>query len=106
MPRPFNERQSWEQERDELPKQIGDLQRQLEATLQINKIRREDLSWRIRRDERRMVELEGRLARPDRVAAGAWAAHWICRHTGRAAAAWPATVFEQRREYVNRKPTH
>jgi hypothetical protein len=57
-----SERQPWIQELGELPSQIVEYQRELDATRVESKERRERLQWQIRRDEKRMVELEARLA--------------------------------------------
>jgi DNA repair exonuclease SbcCD ATPase subunit len=63
MPRPLSERQSLEQELAGLPAQIAQYERDLEATPPENKSRRERFEWQIRRDRKRMAELEARLAR-------------------------------------------
>jgi len=60
MPAPHNERQALE--REELPDQVATYQRELEATPPENKARRERLMWQIRRDQKRMVEIDRRLA--------------------------------------------
>ncbi len=62
MPRPLNERQSLERERAELPSQIAAYQRELDATPPENKARREMREWQIRRVQKRMAEVEARLA--------------------------------------------
>jgi len=49
MPAPTNERQSLERERNELPAQTVNYQRELDATPQENRERRERLQWQIRR---------------------------------------------------------
>jgi peptidoglycan hydrolase CwlO-like protein len=54
MPRPKNERESLEQELDELPAQIAAYQRELDATSIEFKERRERLEWQIRRAEKRI----------------------------------------------------
>jgi hypothetical protein len=61
MPRPLNERQSLERERDELPTQLAGYQKELDATPKENRERRERLEWQIRRVEKRMAEVHGRL---------------------------------------------
>jgi hypothetical protein len=61
MPRPQNERQALEQELEELPTQIAAYRRELDATPLDRKERRENLEWRIRRDERRMADVRARL---------------------------------------------
>ena len=63
MVRPFNEREAWVQERAELPAQIAALQRDLDATPATHTERREGLTWKIRRAEKRIAELDARLAR-------------------------------------------
>ena len=63
MVRPFNDRQAWAQERAELPGQIAAWQRDLGATPAENTARRERLAWNIRRDRKRMAELDARLGR-------------------------------------------
>lgn len=65
MVRPFNEREAWAQERAELPAQMATWQRDLDATHAENTARRERLAWNIRRDQKRMAELDARLARED-----------------------------------------
>jgi hypothetical protein len=62
MVRPFNERDAWAQERAELPAQIAALQRDLDATPIGNTPRRDRLTWTIRRAEKRLTELDARLA--------------------------------------------
>jgi hypothetical protein len=62
MPRPRNERQALEEERDvELPAQVAAYRRDLDATPRENKERREFLEWQIRRVEKRMADVEVRL---------------------------------------------
>jgi hypothetical protein len=62
MPRSRNERQALEQERTELPEQIATYQRELDATPVENRARREMREWQIRRDKKRLAEIEVRLA--------------------------------------------
>jgi hypothetical protein len=62
MPRPLNERQALEQERAELLAQIAAYQRELDATPIQNRGRREMREWQIRRDKKRLAEIEARLA--------------------------------------------
>jgi hypothetical protein len=62
MPRPKSEREQWQDELAELPALIAGHQAELEATRVEDKERRENLQWRIRRDEERIVELKKRLA--------------------------------------------
>ena len=62
MPPPTNERQRLERERAELPGQIAAYQRDLAATPPENRGRREMLEWQIRRDQKRLAKIEGRLA--------------------------------------------
>lgn len=62
MPRPVSERQAWERElREELPALLADHQRELAATPQEHKERRERLEWQIRRVQKSMAELHARL---------------------------------------------
>jgi hypothetical protein len=65
MPRPRSERQAWQQERVEIPALIAALRRELAATPAADTENRERLTWRIRRAEKRMAELDARLARED-----------------------------------------
>ena len=62
MPRPLSERQSLEQERAELPSQIAAYESELGATPPENKARRERLAWQLRRAQKRLAEVEARLA--------------------------------------------
>ena len=63
MPRPMTERQAWERElREELPAQLAKYQEDLAATPPENRERRERLEWQIRRAQKRMAEVEVRLA--------------------------------------------
>ena len=61
MPRPTNERQVLERERDELPAHIVNYQRELDATSAEQTERRERLEWQIRRVQNRMAEVHARL---------------------------------------------
>jgi hypothetical protein len=62
MPAPTNERQSLERElREELPAQLAAYQQEL-AGGHADKVRREWLEWHIRRAQKRMAEVEARLA--------------------------------------------
>ena len=62
MPRPVNERQSLEHElREELPGQLAAYQQELAAGL-ADKTRREFLEWQVRRVQKRMADVEARLA--------------------------------------------
>ena len=62
MPAPTNERQALEREQlDELPAHVTNYQRELDATHQENRERRERLEWQIRRVEKRMAEVHARL---------------------------------------------
>jgi hypothetical protein len=63
MPLPANERQSLERERAELPAHVANYQRELDATPQENRERRERLAWQIRRVKKRMAEVQERLGR-------------------------------------------
>lgn len=65
MPRPRSERQAWQEERVETPALIAALQRELAATAAADMESRERLTWRIRRAEQRLAELDARLARED-----------------------------------------
>lgn len=62
MPHPWNERQALEQERDELVAQIATDQRELAATTDQDRTRREFLVWRIKRAQNRIALIETRLA--------------------------------------------
>jgi len=62
MPRPLNERQSLEQERAELPSQIAAYESELDATPPEHTARRERLVWQLRRAQKRLAEIEARLA--------------------------------------------
>lgn len=61
MPAPTNEHQALERERAELPAHVANYQRELDATPQANRERREGLAWQIRRVEKRMAEVHARL---------------------------------------------
>lgn len=63
MPAPTNERQALERERHELPAHVVNYQRELDATPQENRERRERLAWQIQRVEKRMAEVQERLGR-------------------------------------------
>jgi hypothetical protein len=63
MPAPTNERQVLERERAELPAHVANYQRELDATPQENRERRERLAWQIQRVEKRMAEVQERLGR-------------------------------------------
>jgi uncharacterized lipoprotein YddW (UPF0748 family) len=63
MPVPHSERQALERERAELPDQLATYQRELGTTPPPHKERREWLEWQIRRVQKRMAEVEARLAR-------------------------------------------
>ena len=62
MPAPTNERHALERERDELPTHVANYQRELDATPQKHKERRERREWQIRRARKRMAEIEAKLA--------------------------------------------
>ena len=62
MPAPHNERQALERERAELPEQLAAYRRELDATASEHKVRREKLIWQIRRAQKRIAEIEARLA--------------------------------------------
>ncbi len=70
MPAPHNERQALERERAELQRQISAYQRELDATTVEQQVRRERLAWQIRRDQKRMAEIDARLTGNDRGRAG------------------------------------
>ena len=61
MPAPTNERQALERERDELPAQVANYQRELDATPVEHKERRERIEWQIRRVRKRMAAVHARL---------------------------------------------
>jgi len=63
MPRPLNERQSLEMERDELLGQVAAYRQESENAPVISRGRREWLEWQIRNVQKRMVEIERRLAK-------------------------------------------
>jgi len=63
MPAPTNERQSLARElREELPDQLAGYQQKLVAGL-ADKTRQEWLEWHIRRVQKRMADVEARLAK-------------------------------------------
>ena len=62
MSTPTNERQSLERERAELPRKIAAYESELDATPPEHTARRERLMWQIRRVQKRVVEVEPRLA--------------------------------------------
>jgi len=63
MPRPTNKRQSLEHElREELPALLAAYQQELAGGL-ADKTRREWLEWHIRQVQKRMADLEARLAK-------------------------------------------
>jgi len=59
---PPNERRALERERKELTDQLASIQAELDATAQALKARRERLVWQIRAAQKRMVEVDRRLA--------------------------------------------
>ncbi len=63
MPAPTNERQALERERADLPRRVVAYQAELGATAPGHKARRERLAWQIRRVQKRMAEVEARLAK-------------------------------------------
>ncbi len=63
MPRPRNEREAWTEELAELAEQLASYRRELNAVPPVSRERREGLEWQIRRVEKRMAELEVRLAK-------------------------------------------
>jgi hypothetical protein len=62
MPAPNDERQSLEQERAEIPGQIAAYRQELENG-RPTKVRREQLEWQLREREKRLAEMEARLAK-------------------------------------------
>ncbi len=70
MPAPTNERQALERERAELPEQIAATLAELAGTPLDHRARRERLRWQIQRNEKRMAEIEARLAENDHGSAG------------------------------------
>jgi hypothetical protein len=62
LPAPTNERQSLERERAELPGQIVAYESELDATSPEHTARRERLVWQLRRAQKRLAEVEARLA--------------------------------------------
>jgi hypothetical protein len=65
MPASTNERQALERERDELAAQLTGYRREIAATGGEHTERRERLAWHIRRAQKRLGEVEARLARAD-----------------------------------------
>jgi septal ring factor EnvC (AmiA/AmiB activator) len=61
MPRPKSEREAWQDELNELPAVIAGHQSELDATHVEDKETRENLLWRIKRDQLRIAELKARL---------------------------------------------
>jgi hypothetical protein len=61
MPVPQNDRAVLERERDELPALITTYERELLATPVEEQEKRERLRWQIRRAEKRLAEIKGRL---------------------------------------------
>jgi hypothetical protein len=57
----MNERQALEREHAELPAHVANYRRELDATPQENRERRERLAWQLRRVEKRMAEVRERL---------------------------------------------
>jgi hypothetical protein len=62
MPAPHNEWQALELERAELPNQLAAYQRELEGTAPTRKERCAWLEWQIRRAQKRIGEIDARLA--------------------------------------------
>jgi hypothetical protein len=62
MPAPANERQALEREQAELPEDLAAYQRELDARAPADKPQRERLAWQIRRGQKRLAEVEARLA--------------------------------------------
>jgi hypothetical protein len=65
MPNPKSEREAWQDELNELPTLIAGHQAELDATRVEDKEQRENLLWRIRRDQLRIAELKARLLAAD-----------------------------------------
>jgi hypothetical protein len=66
MPRPRNERQSLEEERDiELPAQLAQYRRDLDAIPTRDKTRREFVEWQTRFAEKRLADVLRRQATVD-----------------------------------------
>jgi hypothetical protein len=63
MPRPRSEGQSFEEELAELPGQVAGHRRELALTPAEDKTRLEWLEWHIRRVQKRMADVEARLAK-------------------------------------------
>ena len=63
MPASTNERQALEREQAELSAQLADYRREIAATGGEYQERRERLAWQIRRAQKRLEEVEARLAR-------------------------------------------
>ena len=61
MPAPTSEHQALERERDELPAQLVNYQRELDATPTDPTERRERLAWQVRRIQKRIAEIHARL---------------------------------------------
>ena len=61
VPRPLRERQSLEQERAELRKQVAAYTNELAITVGVNKARREPLDWQIQRAQKRLTDVEAML---------------------------------------------
>lgn len=64
MPTPHDERRALEQERKELGDELAAFHAELDTTAQAHKARRERLVWQIREVQRRMTEVDRRLAAP------------------------------------------
>ena len=62
MPAPANERQALERERAGLLRQITVYRQELDDAPVKSKARRERLEWQISRDQKRLAEIEARLA--------------------------------------------
>ena len=62
MPPPRYDRQTLEQERDELSAQLADYRREIAATGAEQQERRERLAWQIRRAQKRLVTVQTQLA--------------------------------------------
>jgi hypothetical protein len=62
MPKPISEQQALERECAERPSQLAAYQRELDFMAPEDRARRERLEWQIRRVQKRMAEIEVRIA--------------------------------------------
>ena len=83
MPRPRNEGQSLEEERAvELPTQLAQYRRNLDATPREDKTRREFIEWQIRCAEKRMADVCARLAAIEEATMPPEGERWPLTHGG------------------------